>query len=184
MQKDKILQLMWLFAKKLGGSVSDVKLMKLLYFTDRLSLISTGHPISYDDYYSLNRGPILSKTKDLIDTYLDPDYMHIFHPCEPSESPNGYPVKKISLKNLDENFDYLSEIDIKFLEDVFNEMGSLDDDEIVTYSHRKEICPEWTWPDGSSLPINIETIFSNIGLTKEETALQVAEVNYHKKILN
>lgn len=184
MQKEKVLQLIWLFAEKLGGSISDVKLMKLLYFTDRLSLITSGHPISYDDYFSLNRGPILSKTKNLIDTYSDPDYKYLFNPSELSKSPKGYPVKNITSKSIAVDFDYLSEIDIQIASNVFDAIGSLDDDEIVNYSHRKDICPEWTWPDGSSIPINIANIFSSIGLTEEEIAVQVEEVNYHKKILN
>ncbi|CAH6991323.1 conserved hypothetical protein [Vibrio chagasii] len=182
MRKEKVLQLMKLFTEKLGGEVSDVKMMKLLYFTDRLSLVETGLPISYDEYFSLNRGPILSGAKNLIDSADDELYSQFFSATESAHSPNGYPVKIFGLKSDAPDLQYLSEQEIDFASKVFEELGEYNDDEIVLYSHRKDICPEWVFPDSSCIPISIETIFSTIGMTDEESKEQVQEINYYKSI--
>ncbi len=183
MQKDKVLQLMKLFSEKLGGSISDVKMMKLLYFTDRLCLLNTGHPVSYDNYYSLNRGPILSQTKAIIDANTDVDYLAIFTNPEVCHSPKGFPLKRFSIKENQKEHDALSEEEIDFAEQIFAQIGQLDDDDIVSYSHRKDICPEWSWPDGSRRPIDLESIFRTIGMDDSEIANQVKEINYHKRLL-
>lgn len=195
MQKDKVLQLMVLFSKKLGGSISDVKMMKLLYFTDRLSLVTTGHPISYDSYYALNRGPILSGTKALIDAgseagfevCADSKWSATFTAPVMGQSPKGFPLKHFSLIegviDSKQTHDALCEAEIEFAEQIFADIAELDDDEIVAWSHRKDVCPEWTWPDGSRKPIQIDSIFRTIGMSEHEIAEQIKEIDYHKRLL-
>jgi hypothetical protein len=182
MRKEKVLQLMKLFTEKLGGEVSDIKMMKLLYFTDRLSLVETGLPISYDDYYSLNRGPILSHAKSLIDSASDDLYVQFFSNTTPAHSPKGFRLNLFALKKDAPELQYLSEQELNFASRIFDTIGGYDDDEIVLYSHRKDICPEWEFPDSSSIPIALETIFSSIGLEEEESKEQIQEINYYKSI--
>ena len=43
-----------------------LKLMKLLYLADRESMKRHGHPISGDRYVSMDHGPVLSNTLNLI----------------------------------------------------------------------------------------------------------------------
>ena len=182
MRKEKVLQLMKLFTEKLDGEVSDVKMMKLLYFTDRLSLVETGLPISYDEFYSLNRGPILSNAKSLIDNSNDELYVQFFSEATTAHSPKGFPVKKIFLKKEAPELQFLSEQELEFAVRVFDEIGEYDDDEIVLYSHRTDTCPEWVFPDSSAIPISLDTIFKSIGLSSEESKEQIQEINYYKSI--
>lgn len=182
MRKEKVIQLMKFFAEKLGGQVSDVKMMKLLYFTDRLSLVETGLPISYDEYFSLNRGPILSGAKSLIDRADDELYSQFFSKAEPAHSPKGFSVSVMGLKCHTPDLEYLSEQELKFASKVFEDIGGYNDDEIVLYSHRRDICPEWKYPDSSRLPITLEAIFSSIGMTGDELKEQIREINYYKSI--
>jgi uncharacterized phage-associated protein len=49
-----------------GKSLNDIKLMKLLYIADRESLRLYAMPISQDDYVSMEHGPVLSATEELL----------------------------------------------------------------------------------------------------------------------
>src|SRR5712691_464729 len=48
------------------GRMNYLKLIKLLYLADRESLKRHGHPISDDRYVSMDHGPVLSTTFNLI----------------------------------------------------------------------------------------------------------------------
>src|SRR3989304_7235844 len=52
--------------KMRGGTMSYMKLLKLLYLADREALLRWGRPISTDVYVSMDHGPVLSKTLDMI----------------------------------------------------------------------------------------------------------------------
>ena len=49
-----------------GGSMSYIKLVKLLYLADREALIRWGRPITTDCCISLDIGPVVSRIYDLI----------------------------------------------------------------------------------------------------------------------
>src|SRR5437667_12283059 len=55
-----------------GGRMSYLKLIKLLYLADRESLLRWGRPISTDRYFSMDRGPVLSRVLDLATDGEDP----------------------------------------------------------------------------------------------------------------
>src|SRR5688572_27768282 len=55
-----------------GGRMSYMKLIKLLYLADRLSLTRRGRPITTDRYVSMDRGPVLSRTLNLITEDREP----------------------------------------------------------------------------------------------------------------
>jgi uncharacterized phage-associated protein len=51
--------------KRRGGTMSYMKLIKLLYLADRKALVRWGRPITTDRYLSMERGPALSHVLDL-----------------------------------------------------------------------------------------------------------------------
>jgi len=55
----KIAQVAAFFVSKAGGRLNHMKLLKLIYLSDRESLDQWGEPISYD---SMERGSVLSST--------------------------------------------------------------------------------------------------------------------------
>ena len=65
-REDKATQAACILIEKEGGRINYMKLLKLMYMADRKALLERGRPITFDEYYSLDRGPILSRTKDLI----------------------------------------------------------------------------------------------------------------------
>lgn len=191
MYTEKVVQLMRYFAEKLGGSVSDVKLMKLLYFSDRLAIKETGYPLSYDEYFSLNRGPVLSGAKNLIDKYSNPIYKSVFHSAVPGESPAGFPINVATLiskgsdtENIENpDFDLLSSEDREIINRVLVDLGGLDDDKVVLYSHDSKNCPEWVWPNGSRESIDVEFLLKKLGYSPEQCVSHAAEIKYFKKIV-
>lgn len=66
-------QLAAYFLKKRGGTMSYIKLIKLLYFAEREHIKQTGAPITKDTCFSMRNGPTLSNVLDLINTGLEPD---------------------------------------------------------------------------------------------------------------
>jgi uncharacterized phage-associated protein len=191
MYLEKTIQLMHFFAEKNGGTISDVKLMKLMYFTDRLSISDTGYPLTYDDYFSMKRGPVLSGAKHLIDSYTNSQFKGLFKPAVDAKSPNNFSLKNVTLKNIgsdvldleNENFDLLSVEDRKTADEIFSKMGSMTDDEIALNSHRPHVCPEWQKPEVGRLPISIESILDKLGYSTEELQSHATDIKYYKNVV-
>jgi uncharacterized phage-associated protein len=158
------------------GRMKYLKLMKLLYLTDRESMKRHGHPISGDRYVSMEHGPVLSHTLNLINGAV-----------KFQERGWGYWVtdeadyalslrRKASRDALDE----LSEADLDVLRDVFAKFGKVNQWDLVKYTHR--YCREWEDPNGSSIPISYENIFKALGRTSAEAKKLGARVEQQRHI--
>ena len=55
----------YILFKEAGQTMQILKLMKLLYFVDRLSLERYGEPTSFDNIVAMPHGMVLSQTYDL-----------------------------------------------------------------------------------------------------------------------
>ncbi|MCX6925812.1 MAG: Panacea domain-containing protein, partial [Verrucomicrobia bacterium] len=55
-----------LFLERAGGRMNIMKLVKLMYLLDRLSLDRRGVPVAGGDYLSMRNGPVTSELLDLI----------------------------------------------------------------------------------------------------------------------
>ncbi len=62
-----------LLSMRENRSLNYMLLIKLLYLADRESLLRWGSPLTGDDYYSMEFGPVLSKTHDLITEMRPPE---------------------------------------------------------------------------------------------------------------
>lgn len=47
-----------------GGRIDFIKLLKLMYLSDRFHLRKNGRNLSTDEYYAMKRGPVATKTYD------------------------------------------------------------------------------------------------------------------------
>lgn len=179
MDIEKALDVMYFFVNKVGGVITDVKLMKLMYFSDRKSLLETGFPITDDSYCIMNRGPILSSSLDHINHYTN-EFSTLFEkPTHTYEG--GYPVQEINLKKeVTRQLDYLAEIELEILDEIFNKLGEMTTNEIVQYAHNDRFCPEWDFPNGTSKPLSINTILHVHGIDKEEAEKIVQDINYYR----
>jgi hypothetical protein len=126
------------FLELAGGKLNYMVLIKLLYMLDRAAMFKWGRPVTFDEYYSMKNGPVLSAVHDLITEQCPPQeggYWSL-HISEPS----GYSV---SLRSAAGN-DALSEAEEELIQSVFAEYTPYLSRpfELVELLHK--ILPEWT----------------------------------------
>jgi len=142
-----------------GGSMSYLKLLKLLYLADRKALLEHGRPITYDRYVSMDHGPVLSQTYDLILGEQSPGTRSYWR--EYISEPANYEVSLLG----DAPNGELSAAQERILDDVFEEFGRMGRWEIVELMHT---LPEWEDPRGSSIPIAIRDVLRALGIDDDQ----------------
>lgn len=133
-----------------GAPMSYMKLIKLMYLVDREALLRWGRPVSTDTYVSMNRGPVLSKTYDLITDGAQPGSESAW--SESISVPQNYEVSLLK----DVPTDELSKAERLLIEEIFAHFGRMSRWELVEWMHAN--LPEWTNPEGTSIPIEIADI--------------------------
>lgn len=144
-----------------GGSMSYMKLLKLLYLADRGALLQHGRPITYDGFMSMDQGPILSKTYDLMvaeEWPGEPTYWRRY-----ISDPENYEVHLVA----DAPNGALSRAQEDILDDVFAEFGHLGRWKLVEVTRK---LPEWVDPHGSSVPITIADVLRAGDMDAEDIA--------------
>ncbi|HUW99140.1 MAG TPA: Panacea domain-containing protein [Acidiferrobacter sp.] len=143
-----------------NGSITLLKLMKLMYLSERESYRLFGEPIIGDALVSMPHGPVLSATLNFIN-------------AAPEERDGGSYWDKLIAEREDrymtlrpdsgvasaDDLLQLSEADADILEDIWKKFGSWSASKLRYYTHDPKNCPEWEDPDGSSIPIKLETLF-------------------------
>ena len=130
-----------------------MKLMKLLYIADRVSLSEYHYSITTDSYYSMKFGPVVSGIYDCIRHWND----------LPDDSPWKRTIyinkEKYEAVLTDENnpFDMLSEEEKDILRDANNGHDSENQFELSQFTHS---FPEWKDPGNSRIPLSIEEIIN------------------------
>lgn len=170
----KVVQMAMYFLGRRGGRMSYLKLMKLLYLADRLSMELHDFPISDDHHVSMPHGPVLSNTLNLITGQVASDEWH--------NKIAGEADYEVSLRAAFERdqLDELSDADIDVMEAVWNQYGGMTRWELVEFTHSH--CPEWEDPNGSSYPIAPEAIYRAIG-RDEQSAQQLSNELMQRKSL-
>ena len=157
-REDKATQAAARLIERAGGKINHMKLIKLLYLAERRALVEWGRPITFDWYFSLPHGPVLSFTLDKINSDADENsYWHRY-----ISERQGHEVKL----NQKAPNDQLSPAEEKLLDAVYQEFGSLDQYGLRDYMHKH--LPEWRDPHGSRLPIEIRDILLAEGLSDED----------------
>ena len=163
----KTAQLAGLILKMRGGTMHYMKLIKLMYLTDRAALLIWGRPLTYDSYVSMPHGPVLSATLDLINEQPDDD------------SPWGRLIARasdpycVTLKT-DFDSDELSDAEEDLIHEIFERYGRLN--RYVLRDKLHEVLPEWHDPQGSSLPIAYRDILRAGNKTEAEIAEIESEI--------
>ena len=132
-----------------NGSMNYMKLIKLLYFSDRLSLEKYHSTITTDSYFSMKFGPVPSGIYDCIKYNESTDVWKSY-----IKKANQYSVRPAKKMN-DADFDCLSIEDKEILSSVYNKYKNTDQFELSKISHT---FPEWQNPGNSRSPISIESI--------------------------
>lgn len=167
--EQKAAQMAAFFAAKENGQIAVLKLVKLLYLSDRESLLRYSFPISGDCPVSMPHGPVLSRTYSLI--------------CEGSNTPNGWDAwisdkenheVRVSHRITRDDLDELSDAELDVMEAVWQQFGGMDRWAIRDYTH--DHCTEWQDPKGSSRPIEFADIFRALGRAPAEAQALAAQL--------
>lgn len=181
-QQKKIENIILYFANKANNKTIDrLKLMKLIWLSDRLHLNKYGRLIIKDRYKALPNGPIASKAMDMSKYSL----------------PDSYDVEEYNIKaKVNYQEDYFSKSDLKILNYVWDKFGEMDTFELRDYSH---LFPEWkryenelqtdNFPNSYDIviqdffmkPNNDSIDFSDI-YNEEESKLSEQDFNIHRSI--
>ncbi len=124
------------FARQSGGRINKMKALKLLFFADRFHLRKYGRPITNDEYFAMNYGPVPSGGKDLVE---GSDFR-----------PNVEKVYAGQFLNADNRYEFssvnevealaFSRTDQEALEYVWTHFGQYDEFKLAELTHEY---PEW-----------------------------------------
>lgn len=165
----KATQIAAYFIWKRGGQMSFLKLMRLMYLSEREFLVRYGERLTGDRMVSMKHGPVLSEIYDLFKIS-----------CQSPEWNDwiaGESIFELSFKKMDqinpsdtlELFDCLSEAEKQLLDEIYSKYGNWTRWKICDLTHTKDCCPEWTDPNGSELPISLQSILIAHGKSKEDS---------------
>jgi uncharacterized phage-associated protein len=155
-----------------GGRMHYIKLLKLLYIADREAFNEWGIPVSNDNYVSMDNGPVLSQTYNLVKEGGRVWSEYISAPFDDYEVQlTGEQLKSKKLSRAEENL----------LRRVFTQYGHMNRWDLVDYVHT---FPEWRDPHGSSIPIEIEEILQALNEPPESIRAIVAELENERKVEN
>ena len=154
------------FTSQEGSTINYVKLLKLMYLSDRECMGRYGFPISYDQFVSMDKGPVLSHAYDLIKSRPFPDIAKWLEWISPGKEYTVISVKgEIDRAQLMD----VSDAEFEILVETWNKFGHMNEWDLVDYVHKN--CEEWEDPKDApknSLPIDNKDIFLALGIEEQE----------------
>lgn len=175
---NKVLQIIGYLLSLNDGKMNLLKLMKELYLIDRESIKDTNFSLSGDEYFSLNHGPVLSATKNLLeDLGRDKDNNYWDKFLEKKE--NKYFPDILLIKEIDT--DELSEKDKEYIKNISDKFKNYSEWEIEKYTHKLK---EWKDLKGGSQKIRYCEIMQALGKTEKEIKEAKLEYEALSNLLN
>ena len=111
--------------------IDRLKAVKLFYYIDKFSLLSTGRPILGDTYYKMTLGPVPSKSYDIIKKFpIGNNGESKFYYAQASNGANPFIETKHS-----PNLEVFSERELESIEKVLKEHGGRSGAELSELSH-------------------------------------------------
>jgi uncharacterized phage-associated protein len=153
-----------------------LKLMKLLYLSDREAMRAFGWPISGDRLVSMPHGPVLSQTLNLMDGDVESQpggWEEWISDKENHELSLRQPLNAVAL-------DELAPAEIDVLKAVWDKFGAMGKWEIRDWTHQH--CAEWTDPKGSSFPIQYDALARAVGFDDESAKELAAQIQAEQEI--
>ena len=149
------------FALRSGGQVNILKLMKLIYLTEREYISRYDVPMLFDHLYSMRNGPVMSETLNFINGESESTHWSEFV-SDRENHEVGVVKEALRIDDLDE----FSDADIEILDMVWGKFGHLSKWDLVDYTHKH--CPEWEDPGDSSSLIPYERLLRYLGRENAE----------------
>ena len=175
----RAVQAAFYLCKKSEGRIHYVWLLKMLYLADRISLAAKGRPITYDWLCCLDNGPLPSTIYNRIKPLVFSDSREPLIP-EWAEAFQAYGKYFLDAVN-DPGISFLSLNNLKALDEAFEIAASFNGDwpKFKKYLHR---LPEYSYPDGSMIPINYEDILQANNFSDEDIQLCLTELAFDVKL--
>ncbi len=132
----KTTQALNFFARRSGGAINKMKALKLLYFADRYHLRKYGRPITNDEYFAMNFGPVPSGAKDLAegsDFRPDQERAYAERVINPADRQTVASIAEVDV-------DVFSASDLEALEFAWNTFGRHDQFRLADITHGY---PDW-----------------------------------------
>lgn len=154
----KAAQIAAFFALKENGSVFVLKVMKLIYLSEREFLRKYDTTLLGDNLVSMDWGPVNSLTLSCINGEAgqqQTDWDSFISDRENHRIALTHPGLRF------DDLDELSEADLEVLEQIWERFGGMDRFELSEWTHKN--CPEWEDPSGSAFPIPYKRVFHFLG---------------------
>jgi len=152
-----------LFLERGGGQMNIMKLVKLIYLLDRLSLDRRGIPVCGGDYLSMRNGPVTSEVLDLInDGRLYRESDNRWEQCLSDRENHEVALLRMPKR------EQVSNAEVKLLDEIWSEHGSKSQWQLVDWCH--DNCKEWTPVSSGKSPISVEQIGEALGKAGDEIA--------------
>jgi uncharacterized phage-associated protein len=162
-----------------------MKLLKLLYMCDRISLQTNDESITGDTYCSMKFGPVLSHIYNLIKGEGEESHQHVWDAYISRRKSNYQTLNDYTVKLLQDPGDLeLSDDEGSIIEGVYSLYGKMDQFDLAHFTHL--YFPEWHSPGNGATPIAVEDILRSVGKTPEEIAhikQDVERENYIDRVL-
>jgi uncharacterized phage-associated protein len=112
-------------------TMSKMKLLKLLWLTDRYAMRNFGYSVTRDDYYAMQHGPVGTVAKDILDRETSSEYAERYIEV----------LSTVDIKSAaPTDFDEFSETDLSTLRVVNSVYGKMTPAQLRMYTHK---FPEW-----------------------------------------
>jgi uncharacterized phage-associated protein len=164
----KAAQLCAHFALKEGGMIDKLKLIKLIYLTERKCLEDWQRPILFDELFSLPHGPICSSTLNGIDgAYPKSEWDEYI-------ARNGN--KTVATKKLNrDDLDEVSDAELDIVNDVWKQFGSFTASRLRNFTH--DNCSEYTDIARGRIPISYKEVLEATGTDSSDAEAIEREIS-------
>jgi|SRR5665213_1703852 len=177
----KTAQVAAFLASGLGSkSIKYMRLLKLMYLSDRESLARFAEPLSYDQMYSMDYGLVLSEVLNAVQSLrFNGDLRPWGSYFRARRNKTDYYVSLNRRVSRDE-LDFLSDSDIEILNAVLAKFGEMDEWALSQYMH--DHCAEWKDPDGSRIPVDDRELLQILGLPEEEAEVTAKSLRSERQM--
>lgn len=152
------------YIKRAGNEIDKLKLIKLLYLTERESVEVRGRPMLYDEYYSLKDGPICSNSLNGLNHQADDsvwrDYVGV----------DGAQRRFLPRELTEADEDQFSKSDRKVMEAVWQKFGHMTSSQVRNWTHLH--CEEYTEISSGRLPIDLRDMAAAVGVENPDEVVR------------
>ncbi len=164
------------FIRLAEGRLNYMVLIKLMYLVDREALLRWGSLVTFDDFYSMHKGPVLGHVLNLVTEMPEQDRFW----AQYITAPEKWEVALIR----DAGNDQLSDAEEDLIEEIFKTYSKYvrDPFRFVAFLHKS--LPEWNKdiPEGSRSPISVIDILKAGNKSEEEINAIHSELKSLNKI--